>query len=526
MPEIKTVSPIVLIIFIVLLVIYYYVFEKNPYHVLNYARIPIMVACLVTLFCVLIFIEYYSNQPSYISTEVNELWPNFLKYAYKYFYYLFYIFAIALLSYGAFVSIKSGVIYSFQYSFWVTVGLLFLVLALFSNSSKDTTFNSSYLDLIKTIIMYIPCLITDFIDYMKKDYENTPSTVFIVFVLILFYILIFFMIPLFRQQQYKNDGVLLVEKASYLNTDVLSITSDELKEKILKQRPFYDRWFQKLLAMESKPKDPEKTSETDIREEEKKALNFIVPPDSLTLPYYLKKLEGFNTLQVEDSQLIPFHLFKSRMKKENESTDEELEPFKERNLMKEFIQAHPELLTVIEKLQYIYSAVFSSRDTLLAFPSIIASEDSKIKKFDYNYAITSWVYLQEAQSNDIQRIYSFGNRPSLYYDPLESSLMVIINYGTNRQKTLYKTTKQLFQRWNFIVMNYKNGTLDLFINNNLVGTYPNAVSTLNSEDILLVGSKENQRIGGICNMKYYELALGVRKIDTIYKSFHNKKIPI
>ena len=75
-------------------------------------------------------------------------------------------------------------------------------------------------------------------------------------------------------------------------------------------------------------------------------------------------------------------------------------------------------------------------------------------------------------------------------------------------------------------MNYKYGTLDLFINNNLVGTYPNVLSELDPDDLLIVGSTYNDQIGGICNMKYYELPLGIRKIDTIYKSFHNKKIPI
>jgi hypothetical protein len=374
--------------------------------------------------------------------------------------------------------------------------------------------------------MYIPCLITDAIEYVKKDYENTPTTVFIVFVFICIYILLFYMVPLYQKQQYKNDGVLLVEKAAYLNTAVLSITSDELKEKLLNQRPFYDRWFQKILAVQSVPTKTEKASEIDIEEVKSKRFNLQVPPDSLTLPYYLNMREGFNSLQVQDSQLIPFDLFKSRLQKELETTDDDLEAYRERNLMQEFLKAHPQFLTVIEKLQYIYSTVFASRDTLLALPSILSSEDTKIKTYDYNYAITSWVYLHEIQSKKIQHIYSFGNRPSLYFDPVESALLVISGQNTTERKTIYKTNKLLYQRWNFIVMNYRNGTLDLFINNNLVGTYPHVLSVLEKEDILLVGSTENEKIGGICNMKYYELPLGVRKIDTIYKSFHNKKIPI
>jgi hypothetical protein len=453
-----------------------------------------------------------------------------MKYAYKYFYYLFYLLSIAIVAYGVFKATEAGIVYSLNYSFWLTTGLLILVLALFSNASKSVTFNSPYLDLIKTLIMYIPCLITDAIEFIKQDYANTPSTVFNVFVMIVLYLVFFYWIPLYRKQQYTNDGVTLVEKASYLNTHVLSITSDELKEKIMNQRPFYDRWFQNMLARESEEREADKSSKTEIPETSDKETNYVVPPDGITLPYYLrqegKHKEGFHSLQVEDSQLIPFHLFAKRLKNDYETTEEELEPYKERNLMKEFIQQHPQILTVIEKIQYMYSAAFASWDTLTSIPSLISSQDNRITKYNYHYAITSWVYLQEVQSNKVQHIYSFGTRPSLYYDPVESALFVAINYNNSQRKVLYKTTKVLFQRWNFIVMNYKHGTLDLFINNNLVGTYPHVLTQLNTQDILLVGSSENERIGGICNMKYYELPLGIRKIDTIYKSFHNKKIPI
>jgi hypothetical protein len=484
-----------------------------------------MIGCLVTVFCFLIFIEYYASQDSYKGAAVSDLWTNFTRYCYKYFYYLLYLLVIAIVSYGVFKSAEAGLNYGFQYSFWVTIGLIILVLALFSNESKKVTFSSSYFDLIKTIIMYIPCIITDLIEFIKQDYTNTPSTVFIVFILILLYILFFYLVPLYKQQQYKNDGVLLVEKPAYLNKNVLSITTNELKEKVFNQRPFYDRWFQQMMAQEASKKETEKTSKTDIKEKEIKEKTFVVPPDRLTLPYYLSQ-EGFNSLQVEDTQLIPFHLFSSRLINDYESTEDELDPYKERNLMKEFIEAHPQVLTVIEKLQYMYSTAFASWDTLISIPSLLASEERIMKKYNYHYAITAWVYLHESQSHRNQLIFAFGNRPCLVYVPKESALKVVIGAKTPNYKVLYKTNKILFQRWNFIVMNYKYGTLDLFINNNLVGTYPNVLSELDPDDLLIVGSTYNDQIGGICNMKYYELPLGIRKIDTIYKSFHNKKIPI
>jgi hypothetical protein len=75
-------------------------------------------------------------------------------------------------------------------------------------------------------------------------------------------------------------------------------------------------------------------------------------------------------------------------------------------------------------------------------------------------------------------------------------------------------------------MNYNYGNFDLFINNHLVGTYPHVVETINPDDLLIVGSSNNKNIGGICNMKYYELPIGSRKINNIYTTFHNKKIPL
>jgi hypothetical protein len=191
--------------------------------------------------------------------------------------------------------------------------------------------------------------------------------------------------------------------------------------------------------------------------------------------------------------------------------------------LNEFIKDHPEILTFMEKVRYIYHRAYSM---ISESPSMLFSEEKRIPKNIYHYSLSSWVYLQRIESKELQLIYSFGSRPSLYYDPVQSSLCIYINYGSSNQKLLYKSDKILYQRWNMIVMNYNYGTLDLFINNHLVGTYPQAVTYVDPTDILIVGSRQNQNIGGICNMKYYELPIGSQKINSIYTTFHNKKIPI
>jgi hypothetical protein len=528
---------ILLIVFSILLCLFVFIFYINPYQILTFARIPIMILCIIIVLGFFIFIEYYLSKDLFKGDTVNELWSNFLKYCLKYGYYLFYFFTISLIGYILFKAVEKGFMFSFDYSFLISIGLLILLLTLvqsFTQNEKTKNdlkfdmntlnFNNPNFELIKNLIMYIPCLITDLIDYAKKDYANTPSTVFIVFMFTLVYLSIFYLIPTIRKQQYKNDGVFLVDKSLPLNTDVLSITSHALNEKIHEKRPFYDKWFKKIIELEPQ----EKRSETDIRiQEEDASLNLIVPPDIITLPYYMRQIEGFTSLQNQDTVIIPTDLFKKRIKDIYEDSLDEKKSFGDyKARMRKYIKDHPQILTMMEKAQYMYSTVFASWDAVKSIPHLLLGSSDTVQTYSYHYAITLWVYFHQLEDTMIQVIYSFGSRPSLYYDPVNATLFVAINYGTSKQKIIYKTKQILYQRWNFIVMNYRYGTLDIFINNNLVGTYPDVLTYLDPYDILLVGSRENKNIGGICNMKYYELPLGVRKINSIYKTFHNKKIPL
>lgn len=522
-------SRILFFIFVFVLVVFYYIFSANPFGIMKHFRIPVMILCLITVFGFLIFIEYYTKQQNYKADTISELGENFMKYAYKYFFYLFYFLVISVLGYFIYKSVEKGILLTFQYSFWVTMGLVILLLALFSQMTQKIHFDSPSLELLKTLIMYIPCLITDAIEFIKKDYENTPSTVFIVFLVLLVYIFLFYFLPFLRKVQYDNDGVLLLDSPSYLNQDVLAITSDELKEKILNQRPFYDKWFQRWSMKKEEEKEQKKNS-YPIQLEGKTSgdsITLIVPPDKITYPYYEKAIESFTSIVDKDAQFISLDVFKRRINDVYGSSMKDAfsdETAEER--MNAFIRDHPQILTLLEKLNYIYSVLFASWDTLVYSPLLLLPEEKLIPKNIYHYALTSWVYFQEIESRDMQLIYSFGSRPSLYYDPVQSVLMVIMNYGQPEQRILYKTDQILYQRWNFIVMNYNYGTLDLFINNNLVGTYPDVVTYLDPDDMLIVGSSKNKNIGGICNMKYYELPIGSRKINSIYTSFHNKKIPL
>ena len=67
-------------------------------------------------------------------------------------------------------------------------------------------------------------------------------------------------------------------------------------------------------------------------------------------------------------------------------------------------------------------------------------------------------------------------------------------------------------------MNYSYGKFDLFINNNLVSSR-NLLPVMSPQEMLIVGSSDNSNVGGICNMKYYNIPLTASKINSIYKKF-------
>ena len=61
--------------------------------------------------------------------------------------------------------------------------------------------------------------------------------------------------------------------------------------------------------------------------------------------------------------------------------------------------------------------------------------------------------------------------------------------------------KMKLQKWNNIVINYINGTLDVFLNGKLIGTYDGVIPYMTS-DIVSIGD-DNGLSGGLCNLVYF-----------------------
>lgn len=149
----------------------------------------------------------------------------------------------------------------------------------------------------------------------------------------------------------------------------------------------------------------------------------------------------------------------------------------------------------------------------------------------YSYGISMWIFLHPNPPNvkkaptKYVTIFNYNNKPKIDYDPLKNILRFTLDKGSNyTDKILFKTKNVPLQKWNNIVINYENGTYDIFMNNKLINTFSGVVPYM-TNDTISVGQLYGIN-GGIANVVYYPTYLTKYKMDKNYKLFKNKKTPI
>jgi hypothetical protein len=165
-------------------------------------------------------------------------------------------------------------------------------------------------------------------------------------------------------------------------------------------------------------------------------------------------------------------------------------------------------------------------------------------EFDYQYAISCWIYLDSAgpnmnaNYNKYTSLLNFGNKPNVLYNGKTHSFMITmqqknLQYVTKNKMTdfdsegnriIYINDNLLLQKWNNLIINYNGGTMDIFLNGELVKSSIEVVPYY-TLDNLTIG--ENNGIkGGICNVVYFRRALTSQNLYYIYNSLKNMTPPV
>ena len=192
-------------------------------------------------------------------------------------------------------------------------------------------------------------------------------------------------------------------------------------------------------------------------------------------------------------------------------------------------------------------------------------------EFNYQYALSFWVYIDalppSTNSSYLKPtpILSYGENPIVKYEPYTNTLTITVSNTTNEtnetnetnditqeqmanwksshsdkleqvksiqipnlidndgHRVLYKQTDWLLQKWNNIVLNYNGGTLDVFVNGELVKSSIKVVPYM-KYDTLTVGTS-NGITGQISNTMYFKKPMDVTTIYSLYNSLKEKNPP-
>lgn len=148
----------------------------------------------------------------------------------------------------------------------------------------------------------------------------------------------------------------------------------------------------------------------------------------------------------------------------------------------------------------------------------------------YKYSISAWFWINPQPPNTspaytkFTNILEFGQKPAILYNALENTLRVTCQLHENDIATIYETNNIKYQSWNNIVVNYDAGTMDVFVNGEIVGSKPGIAPYMTFEDIV-VGSFNGIQ-GGIANVVYRDDIMHAREIEYFYKAMKSLPVPV
>lgn len=164
--------------------------------------------------------------------------------------------------------------------------------------------------------------------------------------------------------------------------------------------------------------------------------------------------------------------------------------------------------------------------------------------FDYQYAISCWIFIDSAPPNTnvnytkFTSLLNFGNKPNVLYNASKNTLMItmqqkdlknvtknkLIDFDDEGNRIIYIDKNFLLQKWNNVIINYNGGTMDIFINGELVKSSIEVIPYY-TYDNLTIGETNGIK-GGICNVVYFRHALTSSNIYYLYNTAKNKNPPI
>lgn len=520
----NTLLTVTFVIFFLLFPSFYYLYTFKLFNVThNFPILSIILSVLTFFSCLTIIL--LKLDPKNKKFEMKML--------YKTSYNLLYLFALfvlfSLLFHISRFIVYNGTTTSISISFVIV--LLFLALRISYDRENPESFSDDVRDMrddlftiLKNGLFLIPCLVVDLLEWIKKNISGLPTTSYILTICIAITIVSFYMIPILKDFLKNSSGITFVQKSESLESQVLYFTQAQLKDKIIESKSFAKR---NLLRTNNDFKTYLEKSKKTIADLNK-----------------ARTLEGFD----KEIHLLDKHILyddeidklsdteKTLVEQEMEKNRLSLDDFKSVENFKRYILSLRQEDNYYELLNKIGEYNKMKNDFIYQEASGLVhliNRTNHIQDYNYHYGLSFWVYfdtqIQSVQTSQEKRgfIMTYSNSPKIFYDYNTKEIKMTIDNCENKnnlcsENLIYKTKDILFQRWNHFVVNYNYGTLDCFVNNNLVLS-KTKVSPYIENAFLKFGSDSEPLYNcGICNIQYYDQPLNLTSIGEIYKT---KRLP-
>lgn len=510
-------------LFFILFPSIYYIYTFKLFNLVHdFPILSIIITLLLFFSCLTIILLKIDK--TITSSNLN------LEIVYKLAYNLFYIAVLYVLFSILFHISKFFVYNSTPTSITLAFVLVILFLSLRESFNKEFNSNNDMNDIkedlfeiIKNILFLIPCYIVDFIDLIKKNISGLPSTSNVIVILISIIFISFYIFPILKDIAKNTNGITLVKKSKSLEDQVLYMSQRELKDKIIESKHFAKR---KLLRKTDDFKKHLQRTSGSISD-----LNKV------------KQIEGFDkNIHLLDKHIKYGYELNNLTNSEKSIVQEEMkkygitfDDFKNPEKFKEYILSLKKDNKYYELLNKISEYNSKKNDFVYQEASGLVeliNRTNHIQDYNYHYGISFWVYFdtkikETTSGNNRGFIMTYSNNPKIFYDYDTKELKITVDNCENDSKScsenvIYRTNDILFQRWNHFVVNYNYGTMDCFINGNIVSSKDKVAPYIENAFLEFGRSSEPLYNCGICNITYYDTPLNLNSINGIYR---NRNIP-
>lgn len=184
---------------------------------------------------------------------------------------------------------------------------------------------------------------------------------------------------------------------------------------------------------------------------------------------------------------------------------------------------------------YIRSIIknrYTKHGQLIVNNPVRLDDYSRVKIKDsssYNYGISFWVFIHPMnpgstpQATDYTTIFTCDSKPLVTYNGALNTMRIEMKTDSRQNKIVDEIKSFPLQKWNHIVLNYANGTCDVFLNGELHASKIEIVPIKEAKEIE-IGIEDGIQ-GSICNVIMFNRQLSSFKIKELYNEFSQKNPP-